>query len=370
MGSTVSTSNPADFANRTQTLFNPKLLKSLLYELRIAQYGLSEGYKAIGTTIRFFRPRKANVAGINAEAITQSITPSSTPTVLAEGVAPTNLTEVAVGYVDILMGQRAGLAKLTDKLQAIDLLNTLSVYSTTMGADAALDYDGVVRNSLINGVYNSNNTYQNGNDGGFFERFVGVLNTGNSNADFGTLAAASKASGKFTRAAHIGCVTQLKTSKVKKIMDKYVAIMPPQVVHDLRQDTTWVQTGTYQDKNALFKDEVITLDGCVFVEANNPWIEGAVYGTESSTDPGNGLVYSTVYLGAEAFGIPNLSNKIAGGSQQAPKIIILNTPDKADPLNQLTVIGWKSLFGAKPFITNLTDERPHYIVLRSKSTYV
>ena len=57
LAAAVTTTNPADFADRTQTFFNPKLLKQLQFNLKLAGYGLSEGYRAIGTTIRFFRPR-------------------------------------------------------------------------------------------------------------------------------------------------------------------------------------------------------------------------------------------------------------------------------------------------------------------------
>lgn len=370
----ASTTNPSDFSNRQQTYFNPKLLQALVFALKIAKYGLSEGYSTIGDTVRFYRPRKASLAGINAEAgsglTALTVVPSTTPTTLTEGTKPTNLTEVAVGYVDIKMVQRAGLAQLTDKLQALDLLNTLKVYTSTMGADAALDYDTVIRNWLINGVFASNGTYANGNDGGYFERFAGVINSGTSSTDFTSLGALSKPNGKMTRDVNLGVVTQLKVSKIPKLNGKYVCIVPPAVVKDIRQDTTWTQTGTFQDKSALFNDSDLMLDGVVFSEADNPWIEGSTYGTESATDPGNGLIYSSVYLGKDAFGIPNLTNKQAGGTQSAPKLIILNTPDKADPLNQLTTIGWKSFFGAASFITSVTGERPHYAVLRTKSTFV
>ena len=371
---TSAASNPTDFQNRTQAFFNPKLLKALQFNLKLAGYGLSQGYSTIGDTIRFFRPRKASLSYTNAEASTAalSVTAATSPTSYAEGVAPTNLTEVAIGYVDILLTQRAGLAKISDKLQAIDLLNTLKVYSEKMGEDAALDYDSVIRNALVNGVYISNAKFATGNDGGYFERFAGVVNSGVSLDDFATLAGLSKSNAKISRAVNLGVVTQLKTSKIPKIGGQYVCITPPAVLHDMRQDTTWTQTGTFQDKQALFKDLAIMLDGVAFVEANNPWIEGATYGTESSTDPGDGLIYSSIYLGAEAFGLPNLSNKIAGGSQAAPRLIILNQPDKYDPINQVTVVGWKSFFGAKPFITQLTPalgERPHYAILRCKSTF-
>src|SRR5207302_2002202 len=105
MGALVSTSNPADFANRTQTFFNPKLLEALLFKLVLAEYGLRGKYPAIGTTIRFFRPRAANTTNVGA---------------LVEGTAPAGLTEAAVGYVDIALSQRGALAKVTDIVQAID----------------------------------------------------------------------------------------------------------------------------------------------------------------------------------------------------------------------------------------------------------
>lgn len=378
MAAAVTTSNPTDFADRTQTFFNPKLLKALQYNLKLAQYGLSEGYKAIGTTIRFYRPRKANLTGINAEAgrtTSLAITKLTTPTALTEGVAPTTLTEVKVGYVDITMYQQGGLATITDKLQAIDLLNTLQVYSRTMGEDAALDYDTVIRDALISGVANSNATYVNStNDGGYFERFAGVVNTGTSSADFASLLGLSKTNGRITRGAALGVITQLATAKIPTIGGNYVAVCPPQVIHDIRQDEMWLRAATHVDTQNLYKDLEIMLDGCAYVKANNPFIEGQVYLTESATDPGDGMIYNTIYLGQEAFGLPNLTNKRAGAGTSAPRIVVLDKEDKSDPLNQKTVIGWKSFFGAGPFIcssrTNEIGDVPRYVVLRSKSTFI
>jgi N4-gp56 family major capsid protein len=373
----VSTTNPTDFADRTQTYFNPKLLKALQFNLKLAGYGLSEGYKAIGTTIRFYRPRKANLSGINAEAArttSLAITKLVTPTALTEGTKPTTLTEVKVGYIDISMYQQGGLATITDKLQAIDLLNTLQVYSRTMGEDAALDYDTVIRDSLISGVASSDAKYVNStNDGGYFERFAGVPNTGNSATDYASLTGLSKANGKITRGVALGVVTQLASAKIPKIGGNYVAVTPPQVTHDIRQDETWVRAAVFAG-DPLYKDLDLMLDGVAYVRANNPWVEGATYLTESATDPGDGLVYSTIFLGADAFGMPNLTNKRAGGSQSAPRIIVLDKEDKSDPLNQQTVIGWKSFFGSGPFIcasrTNEIGDVPRYVVLRSKSTFI
>lgn len=381
LGAAVTTTNPTDFADRSQVLFNKKILKALQYNLRLAPYGLSEGYSPVGTAaVRFFRPRKANISGINAAnvtAFTLTIIPKNTPTTLTEGTKPTNLTEVAIGYVDIYLGQRATLATVTDITTALDLFNTVSVYTKTMGEDLALDYDSVCRNSLINGLYNSDSNFRDTTDGGIFERFSGVVPTGDSSNDWLTLSGQETVNSKLTRAQALNNLTQLRTSKVPTIGDRYVAVTMPAGLHDLRQDQPWLLTQQYQDKTGLYKYGQLELDGCVYVEQTNPWVEGALYGTEQADNvvaPVAGLIYTTIFLGAEAFGIPKLNDTRAGGGGASPRIMVLDKADKNDPLNQQTVIGAKSFFGAGPFIcnsrTNEINERPHYTLFRHKSTFI
>ncbi|HVX56970.1 MAG TPA: N4-gp56 family major capsid protein [Candidatus Saccharimonadales bacterium] len=342
----ITTQNPADFANRTQTYFNPKLLKAVIFNLVLATYGWTQKYPAIGTSIRFFRPRAANTSGVAA---------------IAEGTTPATLTETAVGYVDVPLSQRGALASITDLVQAIDLLNTVQMYVATMGSDAALDLDSVIRNALITGLADSNGTYA----GAYFERFAGVVNTGNSANDFATLAGLSAANSKMTRTRHLAMVTQLKAAKVPKRGGQYVAVVCPEIMHDVRQDTDWIEAATRDYPNkALFKDGEISLDGAVFVEQNNPFREN-VYKTNAAA----GKVFSALYLGDGAFGTPELSNNKAGGSPMGPKLNILAQPDKADPLNLKTLVGWKAYYGAKALITNEASDVPHYGILRVQSTF-
>jgi N4-gp56 family major capsid protein len=342
----VTTTNPADFANRIQTYFNPKLLKALDFELVLASYGLKQAYPAHGATIRFFRPRAANTTGVAA---------------IAEGVTPATLTEVAVGYVDVPLTQRGAHATITDLAQAIDLLNTVSLYTETMGKDAALDLDTVVRTALNTGLADSDATY----GANYFERFAGVVNTGDSSADFATMHALSAANAKMTRTRHLANITQLRAARVPMIGGKYVVVTPPQVIHDIRQDTDWVNAATQVNNQALYKRGVIELDGGVFVEHDNPSREEAVYGTQSAT----GSNYTVHYLGQGAFGCPELSNKRAGGSPMGPRLTVLAGADKADPHNLKTVLAWKAMYGAKAFITSVTGEVPHYLNFRCKSTF-
>lgn len=356
MGATITSSNPADFANRIQTYFNPKLMQSLDFNLVLAKLGMTKDYPAIGTTIRFFRPRAASVSGVGA---------------LTEGVTPTNKTEVAVGYVDVALAQRGAVASVTDIVQAIDLLQTVQLYVSTMGSDAALDFDTVIRAALIAGVLNSNNTYKYGPTAaaqGYFERFASVVPTGVSANDFAGLAAATVANSKMTRQRHLDMVTQLKAARVPTINGKYQTIVAPAVIHDMRKDTDWLNAAVFQNKNALYGRDTIDLDGCSFVEQDNSFVEKNVYGTyDDSSVPAS--IFASLYMGAQAFGIPALSNKRAGGSQLGPKINVLAQADKSDPHNQLTIIAWKAFYGCKPFLTNVAGEVPHYGILRTKSTF-
>ncbi len=362
MGAINTTTNPASFANNIQTYYNPKLLKELEFNLVLAPYGSKESFPAIGTTIRFFRVRSASTAGVAA---------------IVEGTTPTNITEVARGYVDVPLTQRGGLGKVTDLVQAIDLVNTVARTTKTMGADAALDLDTVVRNALVTGLLNSNQAYKSGPSGlrqAYFERFGGVVNTGNSANDFATHAALAPANAKMTRVRHLQALTQLKDARIPKIAGKYVVIASPAAMYDVRQDADWVATASRMADGSVFKDAEISLDGGVFIENDNSFIEQAVYQTYNDAGaPANGLSYSSFYLGADAFGIPSLSNNKAGGSPMGPKLIVNASPDKFDPLNLWTTIAWKCFYGCKAFIAssdnNVIADVPHYIQLRTKSTF-
>jgi N4-gp56 family major capsid protein len=385
MGAMTTTTNPADFADQSQVFFDRTLMDFLKYTLRLAKYAKVKGYDVVGVggtnnvaAIRFFRSRKADLSGILAQStpFSLSITPFSTPTALVEGVAPTVYAENKMGYVDIFQGQRGELYKITDIVTALGLFNHVAEASKKLGADAALDYDSVCRNGLINGVFNSNATYATG-DGGYFERFAGVPNSGQSSTDFNNLSAAEPGVSKFTSLYGLANVTQLKRSKIPKIGNRYACLCPPEGIHDLRRDAAILPTWQYQDKTGLFQDGELELDGAVYIEANNPWIEGAAYGTELGTTapPSNGPIYSAIYLGDEAFGAPTLNNTAAGGGGAAPEVVVIppGRRDKTDPLGQFGFVGWKAFYGSAPLIassrTNEISDRPRYTVFRFKSTF-
>jgi hypothetical protein len=88
------------------------------------------------------------------------------------------------------------------------------------------------------------------------------------------------------------------------------------------------------------------------------------------TDDCSTNIYSNIYLGAEAFGVPKLSGMRAGSDPRAPSLIVLDKPDKSDPANQKTMFAWKAFYQAGLLWTNETTDFPHVVVLRSKSSFV
>lgn len=379
MSAQITTTSPADFSNRLQTYFSRQLLKALVYNLRLGAYGVAKELPAnsAASTIRFFRPRTAKKG-----------TATSGPRALTEGVTLTPQTGGAtIGYVDCALKQRGDLTSMSDIIRAIDLFDTLSVNSTTMGADAALDFDFVCSHAIVSspGVADADGTPNpipagqttmfNSNTN--FERFAGVFNTLNSATDFATLAGLSNSAARLTRAVHIGAVTRLKgvggKPGVPMINGKYIALVPPEVMSDLRQDSTWIASAVFNNnKQAGTLDQWVEfeLDGCRFVENQSPFIEqSSGYGIYNPSTTIADNIYSNIYLGQEAFGVPKLSSMKAGSDPKAPSLIILDKPDKADPLGQWTTLGWKAFYSAVLLWTNETTDTPHLVVQRSKSTF-
>lgn len=368
----ITQSNPADFANRIQKYFSRQLLKALTYNLRLGSYGTPKDLPAnsAANTIRFFRPRRAR-KGDGTKG----------PRALTEGTAPTENSDVPIGYVDIQLKQRGDVSSISDIVRAIDLLDTLDVYVKTLGGDAALDFDGVCLRSICSnpGVADADGfpnpipvgqTTMYGSNTNF-ERFSGVAPTLNSANDFASLAALTANNAKLTRAVHLGCVTRMKGTKgspgVPMINGKYVCVVPPEILFDIRQDATWISAAVFDAANLrnLYRWAEFELDGAVFVEQNNPFIENATYGTYDTA----GGIFSVLYLGEEAFGVPKLSSKTAGSDPRMPSMIILTQPDKSDPLNQKVTLGWKAFYQSGLLLTNETTDQPHVVQLRCKTTF-
>jgi len=77
-------------------------------------------------------------------------------------------------------------------------------------------------------------------------------------------------------------------------------------------------------------------------------------------------IIASFFFGNESFGIPAL----AGDDPLSPKIVITDTPDKSDPLNQLVTVGVKLFFATLRLAagnTSSTGNPVWYLVHRTKT---
>jgi N4-gp56 family major capsid protein len=333
----MSTSNPADVANRYQQFFSKKLLQQAVNQLRSQEFAMQAELprNAGSTSITFFRRRAADDSQVQT---------------LVEGVAINTFTEVTTSKVQVSLVQLGEAAKISDIMRWTDIYNWLNQSVEVMGEDCALKASSVIRAAIL-----AEATYGLLNSNGNQERFAGVPNTGNSGNDFATLNAMNAAAAKWTRAGALFAVTQLAANNAPMINGGYVGILAPQIKHDVVQDKDWLEASKYSNPSALYKGEIGSLDGVRYVIDTNPHREN-VYGTHSAT----GAVYSTLYTGKDAYGVA----KLAGTqSPYKPQVIILTQPDKSDPANQFVTVTWKAYYAA------VTLNKNFIVAYRSKSTF-
>lgn len=139
------------------------------------------------------------------------------------------------------------------------------------------------------------------------------------------LTAADKLTSKELRKA----VRTLKKNLAEKFNGYYIAIVGPDTVYDLQEDDAWVKVSEYQDKENIYTGEVGRLFGIRFVESTEAKIfEGA---GASSAD-----VASVIVLGRYAYGLTSLKGN-------KPRVVVktAGSAGTADPLDQISSVGWK-----------------------------
>jgi N4-gp56 family major capsid protein len=182
----------------------------------------------------------------------------------------------------------------------------------------------------------------------------------------------------MTASAVLDSMTRLKRNRAPMINGGYVLATDPRVARDLMRDADWLNASNYGNKGTPFyKGEVGSIYGCRVVTQTNSFVSTGS-GTASdefvyqATPAGGGLAVSkdiiaSFFFGNESFGIPALT----GDDPLSPKIVITDTPDKSDPLNQLVTVGVKLYFAALRLAagnTGSTGNPVWYLVHRTKTS--
>ena len=292
------------------------------------------------------------------------------------------------------LSQYGQVIGLTDILRATDLFNSLQQATKTSGLDMALWVDSIIRNVLIGSNLTASGssigsaaegggTFDNSDACGTAAGSNGICVYGNpatlTTQTFVALNSDTTAANTtMTASGVLDSMTRLKRNRAPLINGGYVLATDPRVARDLMRDSDWLNASNYGNKGQPFyKGEVGSIYGCRVVVQTNSFVStGSVNENDKfvyqASSAGGGVttgkdVIASIFLGNEAFGIPHLT----GDDPLSPKIVITDTPDKADPLNQLVTVGVKIFFTALRLAagnTGSTGNPVWYLVHRTKTS--
>ena len=383
-GITTSTTLTSQFQN----FFSKELLSIVQQETILDQFSMkapipkNNGNKAI-TMFRFGAP---SVAGV------QTISSEGTP------ISSGSYRSLVLNSLSKSLAQYGQVIGLTDILRATDLFNSLQQATKTSGLDMALWVDSVIRNTLIGSNLTASGssigsaaegagTFDNSDACNVVAGSGGIkvygnpatLNVGGTlTQSFSALNSSTvQADATMTAQAVLDSMTRLKRNRAPMINGGYVLATDPRVTRDLMRDTDWLNASNYGNKGTPFyKGEVGSIYGCRVVTQTNSFVStGSATAADEfiyqATSAGGGLAVSkdiiaSFFFGNESFGIPALT----GDDPLSPKIVITDTPDKSDPLNQLVTVGVKLYFAALRLAAGNTGSTANpvwYLVHRTKT---
>ena len=235
-------------------------------------------------------------------------------TPIQEGVTPDGQS-LSVTKIEATVDQYGAYVTLSDIVQLTAIDNTLLETTKLLGSQAGMTLDTITR-EVING--GTSVIFAGGKEG----------------------RASLDETCKLTVDDIYKAARFLKTQNAPKIDGSYVAIIHPDVAYDLMRDDEWIDVHKYSETKEIFEGEIGKIAGVRFVETTEAKIfaDGGKDGRD---------VYSTLVLGANAYGVTELTG---GGLQHIVKQ--LGSGGTADPLNQRGTAGWKATKVAEILVEN------------------
>jgi len=232
--------------------------------------------------------------------------------VLQEGVIPSG-QKMGQTMLTATLEQYGMFVAITDLLDLHHIDDVLLGATEELGASAGETKDILIRNVLQAGT--------------------SVMFCDNVAAD-GTKTQVSEYAGmssdncRLTPDMVAKAATHLKKMKAPTIGGKYVAIIHPSVSYDLRSSDDWKDVHKYAATTEIFNGEIGELHGVRFIETTNAKV------TSQTVSDGTAMVYSTLFLGKDAYGIVNPE----GGAME---MIVKDKGTIGGPLEQYSTAGYK-----------------------------
>ncbi len=246
-------------------------------------------------------------------------------TPLTEGVTPDG-QKLSMGVITATVKQYGGFIELSDILLLTAIDNNLVQATKLLGSQAGRTLDTITREVLNGGT---NVQYAEGQVTSRAE-LVGGATADTTKNHYLTVDAVRRA------------VRFLKVMNAPRINGYYAGIIHPDCSYDLMSDPKWVNVKTYSDPEGIYEGEIGRIEGVRFVETSEAKVwekagKDASGSNESSPKASSRDVYSTLILGADAYGVTEITG---GGLQHIVKQ--LGSAGTADPLNQRATAGWKA----------------------------
>lgn len=226
---------------------------------------------------------------------------------LSEGVVPDGQS-MYMTQLTATMSQYGGYVAVSDMLDLTAIDPVINDSVELMGDQGGLSIDTLIRNEVH---YCPNAQYAGGKE------------------STETIAASDVLTVKEIRKA----VRTLKTNKAPQFIRDgkgyYVAVVGPNTTFDLQSDPVWQDVSKYANAEQLFTGEIGKLFGVIFVETTQAIV---------LTGAGAGAcdVGQTMIFGKNAYGVIELE----GGNLKSivkPR----GSAGTADPLDQISTVGWK-----------------------------
>ena len=233
---------------------------------------------------------------------------------IVEGVTPDGQS-LTVTKLEATVSQYGNYVTLSDIVQLTAIDNVLVETTKLLGAQAGATLDTITR-EVLNGGTN-------------------VIYSGGKEARTSLTADCKLTVDDIYKAARF-----LKQQNAPKIEGGYVAIIHPDVAYDLMRDDEWIDVHKYSATTEIFEGEIGKIAGVRFVETT----EAKIFADGGAS---NRDVYSTLVLGANAYGVTELSG---GGLKHIVKQ--LGSGGTSDPLDQRGTAGWKATKVAVRLVEN------------------
>ena len=263
---------------------------------------------------------------------------------LTEGVTPDG-QKLSMSTITAEVKQYGGFVELSDILLLTAIDNNLVQATKLLGSQAGRTLDTITREVLNGGT---NVQYAEGQVDSRANLCGG--STTDSQNHYLTVDAVRRA------------VRYLKVMNAPKINGYYAGIIHPDCSYDLMSDPKWVNVKTYSDPDGIYEGEIGRIEGVRFVETSEAkvWEKAGkdAAGNEGSPQASKRDVYSTLILGADAYGVTEITG---GGLQHIVKQ--LGSAGTADPLNQRATAGWKATKVAERLV------EPYMVRIETTSTF-